>query len=292
MKKFLGGSEEYVVETANELAKRNYEVVVYLNIDQSGSYGDHNGVKYLPHSAYTENTEKRNILIAFKAVPSLLGKRNIYVTNDVNDRAENFKEFDHVVGISNWHVDNLLGKGEGVKVIPLACHHERYISSPSDKIPKLCLYSSSPDRGLNILLNIWGDVYAKTGAELMVTYGGKFTQTIPGVKFLGFLSESEMESLYKKAQFWVHPCTGIELFCVSGYKAQIAGCIPVVIPTMALSETVKFGVKTTVQNYKEDLIRTIENPPEIPNEYKQIVLGRNLAYETWSDVTDQLEDLF
>jgi hypothetical protein len=292
-KKFLGGSEEYVVETAAEIAKRGYQVKVYHNADEGFVYGDHKGVMYLPHDRYEEWHPEDGILIAFKAVPSSLRKRNIYVTNDVNDKVQNFPQFDYMVGISNWHVDNIMGRSEKSKVIYLACHHQKYIGGV--KVPKKCLYSSSPDRGLEVLLNIWEEVHKETGAELFVTYGGRFQRedkTSPGVHYLGFLTEEQMEEQYKTSQFWLHPCTGIELFCVSGYKAQIAGCIPVIIPTMALSETILFGVRSDLKNYKDTLIKTIKNPPEVPVEYSQIVLGRNIAYKTWEDVTDELVELF
>ena len=70
----------------------------------------------------------------------------------------------------------------------------------------------------------------------------------------------QMASLFRRATLWLHPCAdgGTEVFCISGHKAQcagasalapssdtqaVAGAIPVVLPCMALSETIRFGVK-------------------------------------------------
>lgn len=87
-----------------------------------------------------------------------------------------------------------------------------------------------------------------------------------------------MCDLYKESEFWLHPGQGVELFCISAVKAQTAGCIPVVVPTMALAETVKFGVKTTLADYKEDLIAAITHPPA----------QRHIDFGSWDTVASDL----
>jgi hypothetical protein len=83
---------------------------------------------------------------------------------------------------------------------------------------------------------------------------------------------------YKSSEFWLHPCQGIELFCVSAVKAQVAGCIPVVVPNMALETTVKYGIKTTLENYTKDIINAINNPPPI----------ETVEFANWETVTKDL----
>jgi|GEM_PF-6189292 len=260
---FVAGTEEYVIETASLLAKEGFHVRVYHN----GRHGKFQGVEYLPHHLYQGD----DIVLSVKQRPPRLGKRNIFYTNDVRHRAKDFQDFDSIVGISNWHADHLLGR-EKVKVIYHACWPEKLRGGI--KKPRSCLYSSSPDRGLAFLLGIWPEVYARTGAFLDVTYGARIMPEIPGVRCLGKLTSSQIDEIYKQSQFWLHPCTGIELFCISGFKAQTAGCIPVVVPQMALKETISYGIKTTYDNYKEDLIQAIQNPPTSPHpklwDWKQV----------------------
>jgi hypothetical protein len=44
-------------------------------------------------------------------------------------------------------------------------------------------------------------------------------------------------------RLWLHPCTGIELFCIAGQKAMCGGAIPVVVPCMAMSETIRCALQ-------------------------------------------------
>jgi hypothetical protein len=268
---FLGGTEEYVTETASLLAKEGFQVRVYHN----GKHGEFQGVQYLPHNLYRAS----DIVLAVRQRPPCLGKRNIFFTNNIHHRAKDFLDFDSIIAISNWHADHLLGR-EKVKVIYHGCWPEKLIGGT--KTPRSCLYSSSPDRGLAFLFNIWPEVHARTGAFLDITYGARLPKKISGVRCLGKLSSSEMDEIYRQSQFWLHPCTGIELFCISGFKAQTAGCIPVVVPKMALEETIFCGIKTTYTDYMSELIQAIQNPPTPPQ----------LKLWDWKKVTDELISLF
>jgi hypothetical protein len=116
-----------------------------------------------------------------------------------------------------------------------------------------------------LLLEMWKRVSKATGARLVSTYKDRIT-------------EDEMVQLYKDAEFWLHPCQGIELFCVSAAKAQVAGCIPVVVPNMALETTIKYGIKTTIENYERDLIEAVKNPPKV----------ENVDFGSWDLVTKDL----
>jgi hypothetical protein len=46
-----------------------------------------------------------------------------------------------------------------------------------------------------------------------------------------------------KSGIWVYPCHTAETFCISAWKAQAAGCFPVVTTYAGLDETVKSGVR-------------------------------------------------
>ncbi|MHC5822990.1 MAG: glycosyltransferase, partial [Nostoc sp.] len=51
-----------------------------------------------------------------------------------------------------------------------------------------------------------------------------------------------VEELFKSG-IWVYPCHTAETFCISAWKAQAAGCVPVVTTYAGLDETVKSGVR-------------------------------------------------
>lgn len=256
---YLGGTPEFVVETAEVLARNNAVIVYY-----DGPVFEQNDVTYLPRDQY----HKPEILIACNSRPPSLGDINLYWTSKSNQRQEQYLDFDHRIVLSKCHQEIF---GHNSKVIGLGCWPEQL--KDGLKQDKLCIYTSSPDRGLKYLQEIWPEVTEKTGAVLKSSYGGS------GKVF----SPVEMNELYKTAKFWLHPMknNAIELFCISGLKAQAAGCIPVVIPRMALAETVKYGVFAVDGDYKQKLIKAIQQPPKVPK----------IHIPTWEEVTNQIKDL-
>jgi glycosyltransferase involved in cell wall biosynthesis len=60
----------------------------------------------------------------------------------------------------------------------------------------------------------------------------------------GRIGHKELVEELFKSGIWVYPChTDVETFCISAWKAQAAGCVPVVTTCAALDETVRSGIK-------------------------------------------------
>ncbi len=251
---YLGGTPEFYIETATLLAKKD-DVVVYYD----GEATEYKGVTYLPREYY----QAQDIVLSCNEKPPHLGKKNIYWTNKVGQKSEDYQEFDHRITLSKYHQSIF---GESV-IIGHGIHPDQF-EGIHNKVNKQCLYSSSPDRGGEFLKSILPEV-EKTGAKLICTYDKS-------------ISEQEMIELYKSSQFWLHPCQGVELFCISALKAQASGCIPIIIPNMALADTVQWGIKTDLEHYKDELIKAIISPPSV----KQVKLP------TWHEQTDKLFTLF
>jgi len=246
---YLGGTPEFVINTALNC---KHEVIVYYD----GNPSIYDGVYYLPRSKF----QAKDVVLACNSKPPKMGKYNIAWCNWVDKHDTDYVEFDERITQSPYHQSVF---GSNSRIVPASCYAEDF--KATYKIKKQCLYSSSPDRGGEFLKGIWSEVEARTGARLVCTYNNN-------------ISEDEMKELYKQSEFWLHPCQGVELFCISAVKAQVASCIPVVVPNMALATTVKYGVKTTLENYKEDLIKAILNPPKV----------ENVDFGSWQSVTDEL----
>lgn len=247
----LGGTTEFYINIARALSD-DLEVIVYY--DGPAKFLDR--VYYLPRSRFVGE----EVVISCNSKAPRRGKHNIYWTSWYKAREADYLEFDERIVLSQYH-QNVFG--ENSRIVPLSCW-------PLDlqggvKVQGQCLYSSSPDRGLDYLHSIWPEVAARTGAKLISTYDKG-------------ISESRMCELYRTSQFWLHPGQGVELFCISAVKAQVAGCIPVVVPNMALAETVKTGVKVSLEEYKEALISAIEHPP----------VCLEVDFGTWRTVADDL----
>lgn len=260
---YVGGTPEYVVNTAENLAKMGYEVIVYYDNEPT----EHNGVFYQSRSMYSGE----GVLLACNDRPPFLAKKNIYWTSKVDQTQEDYSDFDARIVLSKYHQGLF---GDNSTIIPLAANP---IKPKKKKFQ--AIYTSSPDRGLDFLLKIWPKTYSDTGLILKTSYNA--TQSVSGVENLGRLTDSEMDNLYAESKYWLHPCQGIELFCISGYKAQMAGCVPIYVPNMALAETVKFGRKTDLFNFRRDIKEEIKHPTEIPE----------ISYNNWADVTTMLDNI-
>lgn len=245
---YLGGTPEFYVNTAENLE----DVIVYYD----GEPCEVNDVIYAPRKEFMGD----DIVLACNSKPPKMGKYNIAWVNWYGKKDKEYLEFDERIVQSPFHKKVF---GDNSRIVPLSVKKEQF--KDPDKTEGLCLYSSAPDRGGKFLDEIWSDVMKETGARLVKTYDKS-------------ICEEEMIDLYKQSQFWLHPCQGIELFCIAAAKAQVAKCIPVVVPNMALETTVKYGVKTDIEDYKDALINAIKNPPE----------PEDVDFGTWEGVTKEL----
>lgn len=248
---FLRGTEEFVREFAVACRRMGHTVSVYHN----GAHGTYEHAYFLPHSAFT--TDCDYLLVVKEAIlldrDLSAAKRIVYWTNDVDDKnrltPRRLAKVEKVIAISEYHRNTFLADVPKVEVIGHGIYPERY--RPNIKERGLCLYASSPDRGLEELLQIWPSIERQfPHAKLEIAYNGR--------------SEEAMDDLFRRAEFWVYPCKGTELFCIAGLKAQAAGCIPVIIPHMALAETVKFGFfsGSLPSEFEEALAFALSHPEE------------------------------
>jgi len=249
--KFCGGTIEFVVETAKVLSKMD-DVMVYYD----GQTCNKGTIYYLPR----EEFEGGDIVLSCNSHAPKRGRHSIYWNTWYKAKREQCHGYKEHIVLSPYH-QKLFGVDS--RIVPLSCWPDKY--KDPVKVKGRCLFASSPDRGEEFLKSIWDEVKSETGAELISVYDPE-------------LPKDELDELYRSSEFWLHPGQGIELFCISAVKAQVAGCIPVVVPNMALETTVKFGVKTTLEAYKDDLIKAIKKPPPVSE----------VNFGSWETVTKEL----
>lgn len=264
----VGGSEEAVIEWSKRLVALGHDVQVFHN----GKHGLYCGVEYLDHSEYVPNDITINV-----NYPEFEPKgTTIYYTT--LDRNPDLSKFDAVGVLSQYAKENTGVIHRDTHIIPLG-YDETQIY-PDKKVSKQCFYASSPDRGLETLLEAWPEVHrAHPDATLILTYGADVA--MDGVINLGSVDNETMNEVFRTSQVWCHPANGGELYCITGVKAQAAGCWPVIIPAMALAETVKYGTFTTKEQYAEALSAVLDDVPE-PEKH---------SYPTWDDSTALLLSL-
>lgn len=137
------------------------------------------------------------------------------------------------------------------------------------------VYSSSPDRGLDVMFEMWPSI--REGAEaagikkpqLHFAYSPIYFQfkdsgafphlqgfhaklqkleeaTGEGLVNHGSLSQPELAKLFRESMVWSYPSWCLdqpfpEIYCLSAVEAQAGGCIPVCLDYGALEETVFAG---------------------------------------------------
>lgn len=275
------GTEEFYVQTATELAKLGHSVQVFYD----GPRRTHNGVRYVPRSLFASLWQSDACLLACNDHPdpdrSIPYRRRVRWSNFAHeafvDLPFRFAYNAHIV-LSDYHrrqfMRALIDPGP-VDIFTIGHGYDPTLYSFRQDKDQTILFTSSPDRGQDFLQSIAPEVYMETGYRFNFNYRG--------------IPEAEMAKKYASADIWVHPGQGTELFCISALKAQVSGCIPVVVPNQALAETVKRGVFVAERsNFARDLVEIIKNRSEcnkIRTELGQI------RFKTWADVTKEVENV-
>lgn len=273
--KRLGGTEESVVEWAKEFARRGHDVRVYYD----GKEGEWHGAKYLDYSKYRTADREINVKHA-----TFHNTDSFYFTNETDAGKHDLSGYEAVIWPSKWAMDNIKTNAKKIRIVPHGYDPKKIY--PEQKIPKTVLYASSPDRGLDNLIKVWPEVVkAHPDAMLIVTYGVDKLD-IPNVTCLGEVDEDMMNSLIRTSDIWCHPANGGELYGMVGVKAQVAQCVPVYFPTMALQETVRHGVACNSDFLATGLIGILDD--EKRKQYIRNRLARE-DYPTWEQSANILE---
>ena len=264
----IGGSEEAVIHLSRLLAKKGWLVDVYGTVEEESE--DH-GVRWKHWHTYDPIRNPGEIFIAWR-LPE-------YVEQIPENSTTRCFLWCHDVQLPHWWSPERIARFE--KIFMLSKDHRATLpQAPEEKIfytgngiivddflpiyprdPHKCVYMSSPDRGLEWLLDAWGKIReAVPTSSLVVAYGftanydalakgdarkvsfrTKIMQLLqqPGIKYVGRISHEQIAHECLTGQLWTYPCTFREISCISAMKAMAGGLIPVVMNTAALQETVQ-----------------------------------------------------
>lgn len=276
----LGGSETAAWRLSEELAAMGWCVTLYGQFDEDGVFGD---VILRDFRTY-DPSELIDVFVSFRnarvfdnfwpnADTTILWLEDLAGAHSEGLTPRNASNIDHICTVSQWHKQHMLNAYpwlDGKQVV--ACRNGidlSFFDAEDIKRERRVIYSSSPDRGLDILLEIWPRVReAVPDAELISTYsrwydivaeGNPVIQAQrahliglldqPGVRRLeGGLGQKALATLMMSSLVWVHPswysvadCQMHETSCISAMEAQAAGCVVVASNWGALSETVQVG---------------------------------------------------
>ncbi len=265
----IGGSEEAVINMSKQLAKLGWNVEVYNNCLEPGNY---DGVSWQGFWGYDKD-QSCEIFISWRDTrPIMLAPKESYCILWLHDVWEksNFTEqeldrVDKIFVLSNWHRRCMPDIEDDKFFVTRNGIISEQFEQKIERDPFSCIYASSPDRGLDIVLKNWGDIIkAVPDAKLHIFYG--FTKTYDevhkndqrmklfkeevmeltkqkGVIYYGRVGHEELAQAFLGCNLWLYPTYFTEISCITAMKAQAAGAIPITTSMAALDETVQYGHK-------------------------------------------------
>jgi len=326
-----GGSEIACVNLANLLVKKGHKVRVFS--DCVGKEGTYDGVEFIHYEPVKEIdcdvfissrqpwvVEERQI----NAVQKYLWVHDVHAGIPNPQHCQWMLQYDRHFVLSDWHKEFYLQTYPYLNpecVIKTANGIDLSRFKAKVKKSNKLVYSSSLDRGLELLLKLFPSVkYAVPDAELHVYYGfdwwEKFTElnnnqndrlritTLKealkqdGVHFHGSQPQSVIAEAYLGAKVWAYPTWFTETFGITALEAQAGGAIPVTTALAGLKDTVGSGVRLEPPNstpeYQQAWIdATIKCLKD--DKYFQAESKKAQAFAktwTWGKVADQWESLF
>lgn len=276
-KRGLGGSETAGVRLAEELSELGYVVTVYGEMREGAVWHD---VIFRHHEAFDPLDERGALIVS--RIPEIADRpisarvKMLWLHDiDCADRLTPHRAecFDHVLTLSAFHEAHVAGRypfaAGRVRRIRNGIHLPYFKPLPWEERAPRVLFTSSPDRGLDVLLALWPRVLeAVPDAELWHCYPAVYDRVAeqdpqvaahrdlicklaagqPSVQRLGSLGQKELADLMCSSRVWAHPswmgahgAPFHETSCIGAMEAQAAGCHIVASGWGALPETVHRG---------------------------------------------------
>lgn len=296
----VGGAELALLTMAQIWHEAGYKVTVYNSPRESNG----SSFKQLPVHEFNPNS-KRDFLIIFRSPnPKILTSGPVYGSRiwwscDQYTQG-NYKIFssfvDKIVCISPYHAEYFkkIYDINKVHVIDLPVRYMDFDgASILPKIKNRMIFTSVPDRGLDVLWEMWPRIKAAIpDATLVITSDYRlWGQDDPlnhhfrvrwviqdGVHFLGAIPRDKMIAQVRAAQALIYPCIYDELFCISVAEAQSLGTVPVTSTYGALLTT-NLGIRLLgeprdrlFQNRFVDEVVSLMASPDLESRQEQIAL--------------------
>lgn len=161
-------------------------------------------------------------------------------------------------------------------------------------------YGSSYDRGLDILLLMWGDIKKQyPDATLDIAYGWDLFDKAavnnkerqewkkdvvdlmnqPGITHHGRVGKDKLEEIRQQCGIWAYPTYFTEIFCITAIECQNDGLVPVTMSLGALKETAKEGILINGGIYKK----------EVQDEFKRKLLDLMGDKHEWKRLSNKCQ---
>lgn len=270
----IGGSESAAYEMSKRLVERGHKVRVYG--DCPNSEGNYDGVDYIHHTNFSNI--KCDVLITsrrphvvddsfnIKAKVTLCWVHDIGLGSSLTHKRS--LRIDKFLTLSQWHRNFFLSQYKFVHPSQVLVTRNGIdldkFSANVERNTHRAVYSSSPDRGMEVVVRCWPRIREKiSDAELHIYYGFKTWEVSAknigdqnqldliqrlkvmleehkkhGVFFHGRVNQKELATEFLKSGVWAYSTWFSETSCLSAMESHAAGLRIVTSPIAALNETV------------------------------------------------------
>lgn len=336
-----GGAEQCIIEVANRFNADGWRVAVY------GTPGDHKGVDtngiewwdtadYLPADPFTVVVGSRLPPLFDAPITAdlkLLWMHDVNTGPTATPTGDPIKKPDVVLGLTDWHAEHLrrVYGVRNVAVVPNGFDPQIFAAGTGTRQKAKFVYASSPDRGLDIVLSVWGRIRDMwKDAELHVYYGwtgidkiialapasangaglaqfkAHCTQMIDeyGGESAGIFMHNRhprqvLAQAYAEIDAWLYPTAFCETFCITALEMQASGVLPVTTRLAGLRETVAsdhYTVDALTQNIpgKEAWLARLQSIVDTDEAVKDMWREANRGHAlryTWDNAYAVWQDL-
>ena len=195
-----------------------------------------------------------------------------------------------IVCLTKWHKNDFLSKyglQRPMHVIGNGIVKETFIESDKPKKRNSFIYTSAPDRGLELALKIWPKIKAERPDATFKIYCpsyalgwmGKYDTQQPGVIVKNNINQLDLHTSMQESEYWLYPTDYEETFCITALEMKYAKVIPIVNRIAALGETVKNGITVSHEGSEEEIIdRYVKSILNMNEQTKQDIVDRNYEW--------------
>ena len=339
----IGGSELAAMHVAAGLARLGHEVEIAGQVFpgkwQGVTFTDYGEYRLLdPGKCEPPKTIECDVFVSSRSLPALrllqprsrlsvLWMHDIHVGQDPQGL---LGEYDIILNLSEWARETAQRYYPTVPkkkflVTRNGIDTGLFRGSPV-KDGCRAVYSSSPDRGLDKLLDYWPAIRKmRPDAELHVYYGFDTWERMAevhsdkiarlqieifrtrlarmeeqGVVSHGRVGQEELARAWMGASLWLYPTSFSETACITAMEAQAAGAWPITSSLAALRETVRQGIlidpPNTRDGYREEFLEHVrsflEDDDPVREERQALNRFEFLEKWDWKGVAEQWERLF
>ncbi len=265
--KGMGGSETWIIEVSKYVKQlTNYRVIVFTNLSEPETF---EGVEYLSIKEYpsfiANNIVEYSIISRYPQYVGISADSNcknvglIFHDLIINDTIiPTNPKIKDIFLLTDWH------KNEFNEIFPCFGSITKTlaygINEPNEEeyipIKNSFIYSSFPNRGLLVLLQMWPRIkeilpdatlsifcdlennYVNTVAPDQMNEIKRLIPLLEGVTNYGWVSKESLSHSWKMSEYWLYPCIFQETFCLTAMEAAIS-------KTFVISTNLA-GLQTTV----------------------------------------------